>query len=316
MTVARRSPCRKDTGFHTLFHQKHAPCFLRWQVSLVHTGGIHPCYIRSHNNRMLIDTHAHLYLDAFDDDREDVIDRAREAGVEAIVLPAIDVPSIHAALDLCARFAGLYAMAGLHPSATKEATEKELYEVADLCEEEAVVAVGESGLDYYWDRSFDDKQQFFLRQHIHMAAEKGLPLVLHNREATDDLLKIVGSEREKLDDPESLTGIFHCFVGTKEEGESIVELGFLLGLGGILTFKNSTVDEAVRELPLQKMVVETDAPYLAPEPRRGKRNEPAFVRHVAEYLADVKEMPFEDLAERTTQTARQIFGIDIKASTL
>lgn len=265
---------------------------------------------------MLIDTHAHLYLDAFDDDREAVLNRAREAGVEAIVLPAIDVPSIHAALALCAKHDGLYAMAALHPSETKEATERELQEVADLCDEDAVVAVGESGLDYYWDRSFDDRQQQFLRAHIQLAVEKDLPLILHNREATADLVQIVGEERDALDARDRLRGIFHCFVGSQAEGEAILDLGFHLGLGGILTFKNSAVDEAVVDLPLDRLVVETDAPYLAPEPHRGSRNEPAFVRHVATYLAEVKGVPLSDLAGTTTATAHALFGIDSAAPTL
>jgi len=265
---------------------------------------------------MLIDTHAHLYLDAFDDDRAALLDRAREAGVEAIVLPAIDVPSIHAALSLCAKHEGLYAMAALHPSETNEATERELQEVAALCDEEAVVAVGESGLDYYWDRSFDDRQQQFLRAHIRLAAAKDLPLILHNREATGDLVRIVGEERAQLAAPEQLRGIFHCFVGSSMEAAAILDLGFHLGLGGILTFKNSDVDEALTDVPLDRLVVETDAPYLAPEPHRGTRNEPAFVRHVATYLAEVKGVPLDDLAATTTATARSLFGIDPKAPTL
>jgi len=265
---------------------------------------------------MLIDTHAHLYLDAFDDDREAVLDRAREAGVEVIILPAIDVPSIHAALDLCARYDGLYAMAALHPSATEEATAEDLQEVIDLCDEDAVVAVGESGLDYYWDRSFDGKQHHFLRAHVQLAAEKSLPLVLHNRDATEDLLRIVSEERDQLSDPARLRGIFHCFVGTQQEGEAMIELGFHLGLGGIMTFKNSDVQEAVAALPVDRLVVETDAPYLAPEPKRGKRNEPAFVRHVATYLSEVKDAPFKEIAQQTTATARALFGIDPAAPTL
>lgn len=265
---------------------------------------------------MLIDTHAHLYLDAFDDDRAALLDRAREAGVEAIVLPAIDVPSIHAALSLCAKHEGLYAMAALHPSETNEATERELQEVAELCDEEAVVAVGESGLDYYWDRSFDDRQQQFLRAHIRLAVAKDLPLILHNREATGDLVRIVGEERAQLATPEQLRGIFHCFVGSSAEAAAILDLGFHLGLGGILTFKNSDVDAALTDVPLDRLVVETDAPYLAPEPHRGTRNEPAFVRHVATYLAEVKGVPLDDLAATTTATARTLFGIDPKAPTL
>lgn len=258
---------------------------------------------------MLVDTHAHIYLDAFRDDLAAVLDRAREAGVDRIVMPAIDVPSIHQALELCVRFDGLFAMAALHPSETKEATEAEFHEVEALCEEEAVVAVGETGLDYYWDRSFDERQQEWLRRHIRLAAEKDLPLVFHNREAFDDLVGIVEEERAAMDKPERLRGIFHCFTGTSEEAQRVDRLGFFVGIGGIVTFKNAALDEAVREIPLRQIVLETDAPYLAPEPYRGKRNEPAYVREVAEKVAAALMLSIEEVAASTTATAERLFGI-------
>ena len=234
---------------------------------------------------MLIDTHAHLYLDEFGDDLEAVIDRAREAGVARILLPAIDVSSIHRALRLCERFDGLYAMAALHPTETKEATTTDFDAVASLCDDPRVVAVGETGLDYYWDRSFDDRQQEFLRLHIRLAMDRKLPIVFHNREAFDDLIRIVEEEWGDSKEMDGLRGVFHCFTGTPEEAARIVQAGFAVGIGGIVTFKNAGLAECVRSIPLDRIVLETDAPWLAPAPHRGKRNEPAYVRLVAERLA-------------------------------
>lgn len=258
---------------------------------------------------MLVDTHAHLYHERFDDDRAEVVARAREAGVDRIVMPAVDVDSIHRAVDLCRRHDGLYAMAALHPSATERATEREMNNVAALCEEPEVVAVGESGLDYYHDRSFDERQHRFFRRHVRLAAETGLPLVLHNRDSSEDLVRLLREERSELADPGRLRGIFHCWVGQPELAEAAEEMGFYLGLGGILTFSNSALDEATAEIPLSRLVVETDAPFLAPEPHRGGRNEPAWVRHVAERLAEVQGRSFEEVARITTENAMELFGL-------
>jgi TatD DNase family protein len=258
---------------------------------------------------MLIDTHAHLYLDRFDDDRAAVIQRARDAGVQTIVMPAIDVPSIQQAVDLCEQYDGLYAMAALHPSETDEATEADFEAVAEWCDNEHIVAVGESGLDYYWDRSFDDRQQDFFRKHIRLAIETDLPLIIHNREATGDILQILREEKEASDRPERLRGILHCFVDPPEVAEEAKELGFIVGVGGIMTFSNSEVDSYVRDIPMEQIVVETDAPYLAPEPNRGKRNEPAYVRHVAEKLARLKDLPIAEVERITTENARRIYGL-------
>jgi len=258
---------------------------------------------------MWIDTHAHLYLDVFDEDRDAVIARAREAGVEAVVMPAIDVASIHQALSLCKRYAGCYAMAALHPSETRKATEADFAAVVQLCDDPHVVAVGESGLDYYWDRSFIDRQQAFLRKHIRLAIEKDLPLILHNREASEDLVRILREERAASAHPERLRGIFHCFTGPAWVAEAAIELGFLLGIGGILTFKNSGLADLVRTLPLEHLVVETDAPFLAPVPYRGKRNEPAYVRLIAEKLAELKAVAPEVVAQVTSANARRLFRL-------
>jgi TatD DNase family protein len=259
---------------------------------------------------MLIDTHAHLYLDRFAEDRAAVLQRARDAGVETIVLPAIDVPSIRQAVNLCEAHDGLYAMTGLHPSETDEATEADLEAVKEWCSHPSVVAVGESGLDYYWDRSFDDEQHAFFRRHIRLAMEVDLPLVIHNREATEDILAILEEEHVRADAPERMRGILHCYVDPPTVAERAWNLGFFVGVGGIMTFSNSKVDRYVEDVPLEHMVIETDSPYLAPEPHRGDRNEPAYVRHVAERLAEVKDVPVEQVAEVTTQNARAIYELE------
>lgn len=264
----------------------------------------------------LIDTHAHLYFERFDEDRAEVLARAREAGVEAVVQPAVDPDSVGKATRLARRQRkqsegpALYAMAALHPSETQDALASDFDQIAAWTEHKHVVAVGETGLDHYHDRSFDDRQEAFFRQHVRLALEKDLPLVLHHREATDATLDVLESERQATEHPERLRGILHSFTGTPKQAERAVELGFLIGWGGILTFSNSDLDEAARAVPLDQCVVETDAPYLAPEPHRGERNEPAFVRTVAEYLAEVKGVAPEEAVRATTANARRLYELD------
>ena len=266
----------------------------------------------------LLDTHAHVYSERFDSDREAVVERARAAGVEAVVLPAVDVPSIHAALALCTRYPGFfYAMAALHPSEVKDATDEDFDEVRILCGRPEVVAVGESGLDYYWDRSFNPKQQDFLRRHARLAMKTDLPLVLHNRDqkgseaSSRDLVAILRDEAENAPEGQRLRGIFHCFGGPAWLAEEALALGFYLGIGGTITFRNGGVPEAIEAVPLERIVLETDAPYLAPEPFRGKRNEPAYVRHVAERLAEVKRVAFAEVEAVTTANAQALFGLPV-----
>ncbi len=260
---------------------------------------------------MIVDTHAHIYLEQFADDLDSVLERAREAGVAAIVMPAIDVPSIHAALELCARYDGLYAMAAIHPSDTKDATDALFDEVASLCNEERVVAVGESGLDYYWDRSFDERQHEFFRRHIRLAIERDLPLVIHNREAGDDIVEIISEELTQVG-RDAMAGIFHCYGGPVHVGEAALAMGFHLGIGGTLTFKNAGVSDMISDVPLERIVLETDSPFLAPVPYRGKRNEPAYVRLVAERLAQDRGMTVEEVATMTTANAMRLFGLEMR----
>ncbi len=259
--------------------------------------------------KMLIDTHAHVYHDRLAGDLSDVLVRAREAGVEIILMPAIDVPSIQKAYDLSRENPGLYVMSGIHPSEVKDASEESFEIVRQWCETDAVVAIGESGLDYYWDRSFDAQQHQFLRKHIQLAAETDLPLVLHNREADHDLIRILNEEKENLPAGQRLRGVFHCFGGPSWMVEAASKLEFLVGIGGTVTFKNSGVDAIVRELPLDMIVLETDAPFLAPAPHRGKRNEPSYLALVAEKVAEVKGLDVTEISEITTRNARQLFGV-------
>jgi len=240
--------------------------------------------------QMLFDTHAHIYLDRFDADRDDVIKRAREAGVKTIAMPAIDVPSMDLIVDLCARHDGLYGMAGLHPTETKDAGDADFDSVRAFAKEDKVVAIGETGLDYYWDDSYKEKQQEFLRRHIRLAAEMDLPLVFHNRDSSEDLVRVVREEQEAAEDARRIRGIFHCFSGPKWLADEIMDLGFHVGLGGTLTFKNGGVPETITDIPLERIVIETDAPFLAPVPKRGKTNEPAFTAHTAACLAEVRGM--------------------------
>ncbi len=259
---------------------------------------------------MIIDTHVHLYHKRFNDDREEVIARAHEKDVRMMVMPAIDVPSISDAIALCEAHEGLYAMSAIHPSDVKDATDEDLIAVRQFCENEHVIAVGESGLDYYWDRSFDAKQHEYFRQHIRLAIEHDLPLVIHNREATADVLRILTEERDAAKTPEKMRGILHCFGGPVEVIDEVMGLGYLFGIGGTVTFKNSGVADVVRAIPIDHIVVETDAPFLAPVPHRGKRNEPAYTRLVVEKIAEVKQLSVEEVEALTTANALRIFGLD------
>ncbi len=258
---------------------------------------------------MYIDTHAHVYLGKFAPDYEAVLDRAAAAGVRTILMPAIDAASAEQALGLCGVHRGvtLRAMAALHPSETRDATEADMQRIAALCRDPRVVAVGESGLDYYWDRSFTDEQHRFLRAHIALAVETGLPLVLHNRDASDDLIRIVGEASAATGG--RLTGVFHCFGGDLETARRILDLGFYLGIGGTVTFKNAGVDRVVAELPLERLLLETDAPYLAPAPHRGKRNEPAYIPLIAQRIAEAQGVEVEQVARVTSRNARALFRL-------
>jgi len=260
---------------------------------------------------VLVDTHAHLYLDAFASDIDSVIASAHRADVHQIIQPAIDLPSVDAALKLCERFDGLYAMAAIHPTSVHEAPPDALLRVREALDHPHVLAVGESGLDAYWSREHYDAQIESLRQHVRFALETDLPLVIHNRDqkgeegTSRDLVRVLREESAG----QSVRGVFHCFGGPAWLAEEVLDLGFHIGLGGTLTFKNGGVPDVIESVPLDRIVLETDAPYLAPAPHRGKRNEPAYTRIVAERLADLRGLTLEEVAEATSSTARSLFRL-------
>ena len=252
----------------------------------------------------MIDTHCHLYLDQFKDDLQEVLNRAAETGVSHIFLPAITFDSLPKMDGLDHPDISFHQMAGIHPTSVNEGietTEEELYE---YCNQPEIIGVGETGLDYYWSDEYKRAQKKSLNIHCEVAKEVSKPIILHNRESTSDLLDIIEQQQDG-----SLKGIWHSFTGSVEEGQRAIDLGLHLGIGGIFTFKNAGVDKAVAQLPLERMMLETDAPYLAPTPQRGKRNEPAFVQYTAERLADVKGISFDEVVQQTSQTALQLFRL-------
>ena len=258
---------------------------------------------------MLVDTHAHIFLEQFESDFDQVLERANGAGVSQILLPAIDVASVHRSLELADRHTALFAMAGLHPSEVKKATDEDFEAIAKLASDERIIAIGETGLDYYWDQSFNEKQHDFLRRHIRLASELNKPLVFHDREATWDLIRIVREEKEASSKPEQIRGVFHCFGGPADVTEAVMDLDFYMGIGGTYTFKNGGVPDATATVPIDRIILETDSPFLTPAPHRGKRNEPSYVRLVAEKLAEIRGLSLEEVANATTENAKKLFDL-------
>jgi TatD DNase family protein len=260
---------------------------------------------------MIVDTHAHIYLDQFDEDLEAVIERAEEIGIKAILLPAIDLPSIDKAMSLRERWPFLYVMAAIHPCEVKSATDADFEAIERWADNDAIIAIGETGLDYYWDTSYNEKQHDFVRRHIRLAARVDKPIVFHDRGASEDLIRIVREEKEASANPERIRGVFHCFGGPESISQAVLDLGFHVGLGGTYTFKNGGVPEAVSSVPMDRIVLETDSPYLTPAPFRGKRNEPAMIAHVARKLAEVRGMSVEEVERITTENAVRVFNLPL-----
>jgi len=261
----------------------------------------------------LVDTHVHLYLDAYAADRDAVIERAHAAGVTRMVLPAVDLASIPGLLALCDRHDGVFGMLGIHPTYLADTPTDALDQIEPLLHSPKIVAVGETGLDYYWSRDHVDAQQASLRAHARLAARTGLPLSLHNRDqkgseaSSRDMVRILREVRDE--GLGTLAGAFHCFGGPAWLADEVLDLGFFVGLGGTLTFKNAGVPDAIAAVPLDRIVLETDGPYLAPMPHRGTRNEPAYVALVAQKLAEVRGLTVEEVAEATTANAVRLFRL-------
>lgn len=253
----------------------------------------------------LIDTHAHLYSKKFDADRDEMMKRAMDSGVDQFFLPNIDHTSIEGMLKMEEDYPGqCFAMMGIHPCSIKENYKEELAVVEKWLSKRPFCAIGEIGIDLYWDKAHFRQQQDAFRQQIQWAKALDIPIVIHSRDATSEVLEILEEQKDSR-----LRGIFHCFTGTLEEAQRIIGLGFFLGIGGVVTFKNGGLDKVVSEISLDHLVLETDAPYLAPAPKRGKRNESAYVRLVAEKIAAVQQLPFPEVARATTANAKSIFRV-------
>jgi len=254
---------------------------------------------------IITDTHTHLYSEQFDADRKEIVQKAIDLGVSRFFVPAIDSTYYNAMFDLEKIFPDhIFLMAGLHPTHVKENFKEELEEVQKMLQKRKFYAVGEIGIDLYWDKSFIQQQQDAFKLQIEWAKEKSLPIVIHCRDAFDEIFEIL----EEVKD-EKLYGIFHCFTGNIEQAKQAISYNMKLGIGGVVTFKNGKIDQFLDKISLNHIVLETDAPYLAPTPFRGKRNESSYILKIAEKMAEIHNISVDRIAEITTKNSKNIFGI-------
>ena len=252
----------------------------------------------------IIDTHCHLYLEEFKDDIDEIMERARAIGINKFYLPAINSEVIDDMLALETRFPNeCIAMMGLHPCYVKENYREELAIAQNWLNQRSFVAIGEIGLDYYWDKKFVKEQQEAFTIQMQWALDKSLPIVIHTRNAMQETIEAVKPFATK-----GLRGIFHCFSGSKESAEQIVKMGFYLGIGGVITYKNAGLSKALEGISIENLVLETDSPYLSPVPFRGKRNESSYLVYIIDKLAEAKNLSSEEVAAITTGNAQKIFG--------
>lgn len=252
---------------------------------------------------ILTDTHTHLYLDHFDNDRKSVIQSAIDKGVQYMLIPNIDSNSISGMLSVCDEYPeNCFPMMGLHPTDVKDDYRKELEIVEQWLEKRKFIAIGEIGIDLYWDKTFVKEQDICLRDQIALAKKHQLPIVLHSRESMKEIFDVLNDVHSS-----ELQGVFHCFSGTAKDANKAIEMGYYLGIGGVVTFKNSNLKEILREIDLKHILLETDAPFLTPAPYRGKRNESAYVYYIAEKIAEIKGISIEEVADITTENAKKLF---------
>ncbi len=252
-----------------------------------------------------IDSHTHLYLNDFDKDRNVVVEKALQENVRYMLLPNIDTSSISAMLSLCDNFPGVcFPMMGLHPSSVKSDFETDLLIIEKWLNKKKFIAIGETGIDLYWDKKYGEQQKEVFGIHVKWAREKQLPLVIHARNSYSELFSILDRHADEM-----LKGVFHSFTGNLNEAERILEYGFYIGINGIVTFKNSGLEKVLRYVLPEKLLIETDSPYLAPSPFRGKRNESANLKYIAARLADIYDLSVEKIAYITSENAKVLFGI-------
>ena len=254
---------------------------------------------------MLIDTHSHIYLPEFDTDRADMLIRAENEGVKQIIMPAIDNNTHLAMLKTEEDFSGkCLPMMGLHPCSVKEGYKLEFKIVREYFEKRRFVAVGETGLDFYWDKTFTSEQYESFQLQIEVANQYDIPVVIHSRNSIDECIKVITENQNG-----KLKGVFHCFSGNEKQAKEIIELGLFLGIGGVLTFKNSGLDKVMGNIDMKNIILETDAPYLAPVPFRGKRNECSYLKSVVEKLSEIKNVSKAEIENITTKNAKELFNI-------
>lgn len=254
----------------------------------------------------LTDTHTHLYASQFDEDRDEMITKCFDNNITRLFLPNIDRTSVKGMLSLVKKYPkNCFPMIGIHPCSVNENWEEELAEYVELLKTQKFYAIGEIGIDLYWDKSTLGVQQKAFEAQIILAKKEKLPIVIHARDSFDEIFEIIDKHND-----EDLTGIFHCFTGTLEQANKIINYkGFKIGIGGVVTFKNAGLDKVVAQVPLKHLVLETDSPYLAPHPNRGKRNESSYLNLIAEKIADLHGISNEKIAEITTKNSREVFGI-------
>jgi len=254
---------------------------------------------------MFIDSHAHLYDGQFDADREDVMQRAFDSGVEKVLLPNCDLETVMPMMEMVSHWPkNCFPMMGLHPCYVKENYKQELAEMLVLLDQHQFCAIGEIGLDYHWDLTFAEEQKTAFEIQVNWALERDLPIVIHTRKSIPDGISMIEKKQNG-----QLKGVFHCFGGTIEEAKTITGLGFYLGIGGVASFKNGGLKELLKEVELEHIILETDAPYLAPVPYRGKRNESAYIPLIAQTIADIKGCSVQEVEERTTRNTTQLFKL-------
>ena len=253
----------------------------------------------------IIDTHTHLYLNQFKDDIDKVIQRSKDKGINKFIFPAIDSTHFDEMHDLKNKYPGsIYLMSGLHPTNVKENYKEELEFVVNSLKSHSYVAIGEIGIDLYWDKTYLKQQQDAFEFQIRLAIKNDLPIVIHCREAFDEIFEILDKENCT-----KLRGIFHCFTGTLEQANRAINLGFKLGIGGVVTFKNGGIDKFLSQIDLKHIVLETDSPYLAPVPFRGKRNESSYITYVIDKLSEIYGLPIKKIASETTKNAEKVFAL-------
>ena len=248
---------------------------------------------------MLIDTHSHIYYDKYNNDFNEVLDRANDSGVKKIICVGTDLESSIKSLEISNKYENVYCAIGYHPHESSKAEEGYLDKIEEMSKEDKVVAIGETGLDYYYNYSDSNTQKKRFIEQIELAISLKLPVIIHNRDSDDDLYNILKKYHPK--------GVIHCFSSTTDYAIKILRLGILLSFTGIITFKNSTLDDVIEQANLSDIMVETDSPYLTPEPHRGKRNEPSYVYFIAKKIAEIKNVPIEEVINHTTKNALDLF---------